>query len=613
MFQPTVITIVTLLLASASAQILQSVLDFLQQGQANLERESTNTGYEIDQFDFIIIGAGTAGCALANRLSENHEWKVLLLEAGNNENLLMDMPLMVQFLQRNSVVDWAYQTQPSNSSCMGMKHNRCNWPRGKVMGGSSVLNYMIYTRGNRQDYDRWANLGAEGWAFDDLLPYFQKLENSRVPNTDPGFAGHGGPLTVSEVEWKSEIARAFVAAGLEAGWPYVDYNGASQIGVSYMQTSTDRGRRASSNVAYLYPIKGRPNLFVRKLTMVTKIIIDRSTNTAVGVQYTSNGRKGRAYAKREVIVTAGAINSPQLLMLSGIGPKEHLEDMKIKPIVDLPVGYNLMDHTSPGALTFITNASTLSLNWIAETVVPEFIKYTDTGSGPLGSIGGFEALMFLDTDDETNDYPDIEIMQSAGSMHSIPILRQMVGLKDSIYNAMFKPLEDSNTDAFMLMPMLLHPRSRGRIMLKTRNPFRHPLIYANYFSNPDDVRVSVNGIQKCIQLMDTDAFRKIDAKLYEVPVPTCAHLGFGTDEYWGCFTRHFSFTIYHYSGTCKMGAATDPTTVVDPRLRVKGVQHLRVIDASIFPEITSGHPNSVVYMIAEKAADMIKDDWQNLG
>lgn len=603
-----------LVISVANGQLIQSLYNFLRQGEQNLQLESRDAGGDINEFDFIIVGAGTAGCAMANRLTENPNWRVLLIEAGDNENLLMDVPLMVQYLQRNSKVDWSYRTQPSNTSCLAMKDNRCNWPRGKVMGGSSVLNYMIYTRGNRRDYDRWAQLGAEGWSYDEVLPYFKKLEHSHIANADRNYAGFDGPLPVSETIWKSEMAKAFVSAGLEVGLPYVDYNGPTQIGVSYLQTSTENGRRASSNVAYLYPIQNRRNLFVRKLTTVTKILVDRSTNTITGVQYMRKGRMLTVRARKEVIVSAGAINSPQLLMLSGIGPRKHLKEMNIKTVVDLPVGYNLMDHTAPGALTFWTNATTVDIVKITQTITKEFVKFTERGDGVLGT-SGCESLIFLDLDDPTtalDGYPDIELLQTAGSLHSAPIYKTIFGIKDSVYNAYVKPLEDTRANAFMIYPMVLRPRSRGRVMLKSRQPFQHPLIFSNYLSDPYDLRVSVNGIKKTIELMNTEAMRKIDARLYDTPIPTCAHLGFATDAYWECHTRHFTFTIYHYSGTCKMGAANDPTAVVDPRLRVRGLNGLRVVDASIFPEIMSGHPNSGVYMVAEKAADMIKQDWANV-
>lgn len=606
--------ILSIFVLYTNGQLLQSVLQFLRQGEKNRQYESRSGGYDISEFDFVIVGAGTAGCVLANRLTENPDWKVLLIEAGQSENLLMDVPLVVQYLQRSRDVNWGYRPQSSNNSCLAMVDNRCLWPRGKVMGGSSVLNYMIYTRGNRRDYDNWEAMGNPGWGYDDVLPYFKKLENSRIKHASPEYAGKGGPLTVSEVEWKSDVAKSFIEAGLELGWPYVDYNGPGQIGISYLQSSTKDGRRASSNVAYLYPIKNRKNLFVRKLSQVTKILIDPKTKTAFGVQYVCNGKFHTVRARREVILSAGAINSPQLLMLSGIGPADHLKEMNIKTIVNLPVGFNLMDHAAPGALTFTTNASTLSLYKISPF---DFIQFTaGNRKSVLESIGGCEALAFLELDDPSptinpDGYPDIELLQTNGAMHSARVFPLVFGLKPSIYEAMFKQLEVDQRDAFMIYPMVLRPKSRGRIKLKSKHPLVYPLIYSGYLTDQYDVDISVKGIKKTIEMMDTAAFRKIDAKLHEVPVPTCAHLTFGSDLYWECFTRHFTFTIYHYSGTCKMGAKSDPTAVVDPRLNVKGIKNLRVVDASIFPEIMAGHPNSPVYMIAEKASDMIKEDHLN--
>ncbi len=300
-------------------------------------------------------------------------------------------------------------------------------------------------------------MGNPGWGYDDVLPYFKKLENSRIKNAAPDYVGIGGPLTVSEVGYKSDVAKAFIDAGLELGWPYVDYNGPGQIGVSYLQTSTKDGRRASSNSAYLYPIKNRKNLFVRKLSQVTKILIDPKTKTATGVQYVSNGKFHTVRARREVILSAGAINSPQLLMLSGIGPAEHLKEMNIKTIKNLPVGFNLMDHAAPGALTFTTNASTLSLYKISPF---DFIQFTaGNRNSVLESIGGCEALAFLELDDPSpninpDGYPDIELLQTNGAMHSARVFPLVFGLKPSIYEAMFKQLEMDQRDAFMVYPMV---------------------------------------------------------------------------------------------------------------------------------------------------------------
>lgn len=320
------------------------------------------------------------------------------------------------------------------------------------------LNYIeILQRGNRRDYDNWEALGNPGWSYDDVLPYFKKLEDSRIKHADPDYVGKGGPLTVSEVDWKSDVAKAFIGAGRELGWPYVDYNGAKQIGVSYLQTSTKDGRRASSNVAYLYPIKNRKNLFVRKLSQVTKILIDPITKTATGVQYVCEGKFHTVRARREVILSAGAINSPQVLMLSGVGPADHLKEMNINTIVDLPVGFNLMDHAAPGALTFTTNVSTLSLYKISPF---DFIQFTAKNrQSVLESIGGCESLAFLELDDPSptvnpDGYPDIELIQTNGGMHSARVFPLVFGLKSSIYNAMFKELEERQQNAFMIYPMV---------------------------------------------------------------------------------------------------------------------------------------------------------------
>lgn len=570
-------------LRPSNGQILSSIMDFLRRGQRHAaieDLDETKDGKR-SQFDFIVVGAGTAGCAVASRLSENPNWKVLLLEAGGQESILMDIPLIVNFLQLNNQVNWGYKTQSSNSSCLAMKNNRCHWPRGRVMGGSSVLNYMIYTRGNRRDYDEWAAMGNEGWSYNEVLHYFMKMEKTVLKNSASYMRGNSGPITVSEVPWKSKSAVHFVKAAKELGIPYVDYNGPTQVGVSYLQTNTRNGVRVSSNVGYLYPFKNRKNLFIRKMSQVTKVLIDPNTKSAYGVEYSKNGRKRTVYATKEVIMSAGAINSPQLLMLSGVGPAEHLEKMNIHPIVDLPVGHNLMDHTAPGALTIKVNVSTLGPNVLG---VQDFVDFQN-GRGKLTSVGGCESLVFMDLENQKDmdAWPDIELLQIGGSIYSFDVLRDNFNFRDDLINDMFGGLIARQTNAFMVFPMVLRPKSRGRVMLKNTNPFAYPKIYANYFTDPEghDIRVSVNGIKKLIEMLQTPSMKQINARLHKAPIPACEPFGFGTDEYWACYTRHFTFTIYHYSGTCKMGPANDSTAVVDPRLRVHGINNLRVVDASI--------------------------------
>lgn len=565
------------------SQLLSSLMGFMYHGQQNAAIEDLDEKKDgtRDKFDFIIVGAGSAGCALASRLSENPDWNVLLLEAGAQESLLMDIPLLVNFLQLNNQVNWGYKVQSSNTSCLAMRNNRCHWPRGKVMGGSSVLNYMIYTRGNRRDFDNWHSMGNSGWSYEEVLPYFLKAENNLIKSDTPYMHGIHGPITVSEVPWKSRSSKQFVKAAREMGYPYVDYNGATQIGVSFLHTSTKNGARVSSNVGYLYPVKNRKNLFIRKMSMVTKVLIDPKTQTATGVQYVKNGKYYKVYANKEVILSAGAINSPQLLMLSGIGPADHLRKMKIEPIVDLPVGFNLMDHTAAGALTIKVNVSTLGPNVLG---AEDFVAFQN-GQGPLTSVGGCESLVFLDMEHEKDldAWPDIELLQIAGSIYAFDVLRNNFNFRDDLIDEMFGELRAEQRNAFMVFPMVLRPKSRGRIMLKSKNPFVYPKIYANYFTDPDgyDLRASVNGIKKTLEMLEMPALKKINARIHKTPIPACEHHGFGTDEYWACHTRHFTFTIYHYTGTCKMGSADDKTAVVDPQLRVHGMRNLRVVDASI--------------------------------
>lgn len=593
--------------AAQDRNVILETLDFLRRGQEDVELENYDNTYNMEgEYDFIVVGAGTAGCTMAARLSENPKWKVLLLEAGGPERLIMDVPIVAHFLQLGEM-NWKYRTQPSDHACLAMNNNRCNWPRGKVMGGSSVLNYMMYTRGNRRDYDRWEELGNEGWGFDDVLPYFKKYEGSSVPDADNDMVGRQGPVKISYVNWRSAIADAFVEAAQQDGLKYRDYNGHIQTGVAYLHTTTRNATRWSSNRSYLYPLKGkRKNLHVKKNALVTKVLIDPVTKTAYGVMVHADGHEHKILARREVILTAGAINTPQLLMLSGVGPAKHLKEVGIKPIMDLAVGFNLQDHTAP-AVTFTTNATSLHFEDFAQ---PNWLNRFNRQEGPYGSPGGCEAIAFWDLDhpEMEDGWPDIELFMVGGSMSSNPAISRGFGLKKSIYDSMFAEIEERNLNAFMIFPMILRPKSRGRIMLKSTDPFKYPLIYANYFSHPYDVDISVRGLLKAISLMNQDGFKKIDAKMWDKRVPTCKQHEFASRGYWECYVKHFTFTIYHYSGTAKMGPKTDRAAVVDPRLRVYGIKNLRVADASIMPEIMSGHPNGPVFMIAEKAADMIKED-----
>ncbi|XP_067015342.2 glucose dehydrogenase [FAD, quinone] [Anabrus simplex] len=397
-------------------------------------------------------------------------------------------------------------------------------------------------------------------------------------------------------------------AGREMGQNVVDYNGPTQVGFSYLQSTTKNGTRWSSSRAFLHPAKDRQNLHVKKRARVTKILIDPTTKTAYGVQFRKNGRLYTVRAKREVILSAGAVNSPQLLMISGIGPKKHLDDLKIPVIQNLKVGYNLMDHIAKGGLTFVIN-DTVSLRTDSIfTRTENYVEYLAFHQGPM-SIVGCEALAFYDFKDPDNPdgYPDMELLFQSGSIVSERSLRRIFGITDELYDAVYKPIENEHT--WMVLPMLMRPKSKGRIMLRSADPADKPLIYHNYLSHPEDVETIIKGINKSIELSRTNAFQNFASRLHDIPIPGCKQHVFGSDQYWECATRHLTFTMYHQSGTCKMGPRSDKSAVVDPRLRVHGVKNLRVIDASIMPEIPTAHTNGPTFMIAEKGADMIKEDW----
>lgn len=448
-----------------------------------------------------------------------------------------------------------------------------------------------------------------GWSADEVFKYFLKSENTNISFPDRGFHQKGGLLSISESPYKSVLAQSFVQSGYELGYPVRDLNGEHQIGFNFHQLTMKNGLRHSTNVAFLHPIHKRKNLFIKKKSHVTRILFDATGRQAIGVEYYRRNKKYRVFARKEVIISAGAINSPQLLMLSGIGPKAHLTSKGINVLRDLQVGRNLMDHVALGGLTFIVNdtSSIQSERLLANANnLHDFLKYH---KGPISIPGGTEALAFFDLNrpNDIDGHPDLELLFINGAVSSDETLKKSFGITDKVYNRVFKNTEQLNT--YMIFPMIMRPKSKGWIELKDRNPFRYPAIHPNYFSDERDLDVIVAGVRKSEQLSQMNAFKRIDATLWEEPIPGCEHFQFNSDDYWKCAVRHLTFTIYHLSGTCKMGPIGDPTAVVDPRLRVHGLKGLRVIDASIMPEIVSAHTNAPTIMIGEKGSDIIKEDW----
>ncbi|XP_055850493.1 glucose dehydrogenase [FAD, quinone]-like [Episyrphus balteatus] len=564
-------------------------------------------------FDFIIVGGGSAGCVLANRLSENPRWSVLLIEAGGNENIVHDMPILAPNLQKTDS-DWQYKTTPQENACYGMRNRQCSFPHGKVLGGSSSINYMYYTRCNMRDYDNWAALGNYGWSFPEVFPYFLRSEGAHLKGLEQSlWHNRTGEQSVEFVEFKSEIAKYFVKGAQDAGLKSVDYNGYLQLGVSFAQATIRNGHRASSAKSFIEPIRQiRRNLRVINFSTVIKINIDPTTLTAYGVEYVYRDIMYSVRSRKETILSAGALHSPQLLMLSGVGPGENLERVGIPQLVELPVGQILYDQVSHFGPVFTTNTtgSTLLENTITQKDLDQY--FAGSSATRISSTAGFETIAFLRThnSDTPTDVPNIEIAMGAVSLASDggKVIKEAGNFHDDIYQKAFSELE--NRDHFITFPLLLYPKSKGNIWLRDQNPFSPPEINPNFLKEQEDVELLLEGIKEAIRIAETPSMQKINATLWKRNVPGCDDLEFATDDYWRCSIRVLSYNIYHYIGTCKMGPDRDPMAVVSPQLKVRGVRRLRVVDNSVVPSMPAGHTYAVAVMIAEKAADLIEKEWE---
>ncbi|XP_067015417.1 glucose dehydrogenase [FAD, quinone] [Anabrus simplex] len=571
-----------------------------------LEFHQVNQGNKADVYDFIIVGAGSAGCVVANRLSNIKEWKILLLEAGQEEPAVASVPAMASMLQRSSI-DWNYRTRPQPHACKARRNKGCGWARGKVMGGSSTINYMIYMRGHPSDYDRWAMDGNEGWSFEEVLPYFKKSERNEdedILKQSPHYHGKKGYQTVERFPYQDKNVHPLIEAWKELGYPETDQNGEDQIGVMNMQSTSRHGERLSTNRAFLEPIRHkRSNLEIQTQSHVTRVLINPETKKAYGVEYASStGQKiKQVFAKKEIILSAGSINSPKILMLSGVGPEDHLAYFNIPVIKNLPVGYNLQDHVTTDGLVFALNHTSTAAQ--PDQRIHDLYKFIDYHKGPLSATGPLQVGVFIKTSYEQEHHvPDIQYSFDTANVNDF--------LKDPTDAAETKVEPLSYYDGIMVRPILLPPKSRGLIGLNKTDPlWGDPLIFPNYFTESPDLERMVEGLQLGTALIHTKAMQHIGARIVDIPMPACAELDFGSDYYWKCVVQHYTATIFHPVGTCKMGPHWDQGAVVDPTLRVYGISNLRVIDASIMPKIVRGNTNAPTIMIGEKGADMIKQYW----
>ena len=536
---------------------------------------ASNRSSEALEFDYVIVGAGSAGCVLANRLSADGRNSVLLLEAGPKDtNLWIHVPLGYGKLFKEKTVNWMYQTEPEP----GLDGRTVFQPRGKVLGGSSSINGLLYVRGQHEDYDRWRQRGNAGWGYDDVLPYFRKAENQQ--RGADKYHGAGGPLPVSDWRHADPLSEAFVVAAAQTGIPTnPDFNGASQEGAGFFQTTTQRGRRASTAYSYLRPAKNRSNLEVETSALAQRILFDG--RRARAVEYRQGGALRTARARKEILVSSGAYNSPQLLQLSGVGPAELLKQHGIDIVLDAPgVGNDLQDHLQVRLVTRCSQPVTLNdiLNHPVRRVMAG-ARYAAFRKGPLTIAAGTSGAFF-----KTNPRlatPDIQI-------HFLPFSTDRMGEKLHSFSA------------FSASVCQLRPESRGSLRIKSADPTVPPEIRINYLATETDRTAFIEGFKILRQILAAPALKPyaVDEILPGSKVTS--------DEDILAFCRQTGSTVYHPTSTCRMG--NDPLAVVDQRLRVRGIKGLRVIDASVMPDLMSGNTNAPTIMIAEKASDMILED-----
>lgn len=534
-------------------------------------------GHRRESFDYVIVGGGSAGCALAARLSEDPNQQVLLLEAGPpDQRREIHIPAGFPSLFKTAI-DWAFHTEPEPE----LGGRRLYWPRGKVLGGCSSINAMLYIRGHRRDYDGWRELGNRGWGFADVLPYFRGGENQARGASE--WHGTGGPLEVCDPLHPNPLSHAFVAAGQELGFPLnEDFNGSEQEGVGLYQVTQKAGRRSSAAVAYLRPARRRRNLKVQTHASVRRVLFDGTR--AVGIEFQDRRGEHRVEAKREVILSAGAIGSPQLLMLSGVGPADALREQGLPVVLDAPgVGGHLQDHPVVSVICRSHLAKTLDS---AETL-GNFLRYLLLRKGPFTS-SVCEAGAFVHSGVEPAERdPDLQF-------HFVPAALRNHGF-------------DQATDqGFNFGVTLIRPRSLGSLTLRSANPADPPCIHAGYLSAPRDLAALVEGVKIARRLAHTRAFQPYFD--HEV-VPGSA---IESEAALANFVRQTLETLYHPVGTCRMGPVPqrgdEHPAVVDGELRVHGLEGLRVVDASVMPWIPAGNTNAPTLMIAEKAAAFLRRD-----
>lgn len=556
-----------------------------------------------DHFDFIVIGAGSAGSVVTNMLVKSGKWRVLVLEAGTYPAITTEIPLLFIDLATTNQI-WHYLTEPSQFSCSGLKDGSCYWPRGKLLGGCSSINAMLYIRGNKNNYNSWKKAGNEGWDYDNVLKCFK--ENEKLLPEDLQHLdtyGKDGLLPLTKYKLNETIRDILLESVKELGYPVLESEG--PIGFFESLQTIVNGTRANAAKIFLGSVSRSFKLSLVTNAHVEKILLDKKKMKAEGVKFRIGDRSIKIYADKEVILSAGALNSPQILMLSGVGPKQHLEDHGIEVIKNLKVGHNLQDHL------IYWFYSSLSDEGIKNTIVEdELYKYFAHRTGEFSKVGITNINGFISTKNSSNS-ADIQftyIFIKKNDFNSLKSFKELVNIETTV----FENLKRFNIQHHLLLTVvtLLQPKSRGKVLLRSSDPFDSPILRTGYLTDDDgeDIETMLKGIRFAEKQIKTKAFKRLNAEVLDIGIPNCRGMEFASDEYWKCAVRNLGSTLYHPVGTCKMGPASDPTSVVDSRLKVHGIKNLRVVDAGVMPVITSGNTNGPSMMIGRKAGHMILED-----
>ncbi|XP_050316274.1 glucose dehydrogenase [FAD, quinone]-like isoform X2 [Anthonomus grandis grandis] len=542
-------------------------------------------------YDYIIVGAGSAGSILANRLSKNSQDKLLLLEAGMIDNDILHIPSIGLLLQQTEF-DWQYKTVPQQNACMGLTGNVSLWPMGKIFGGTSMLNNMLYVRGHQHDYDEWFKNKSD-YSIADIWQYFKKIENDKAKSCTER------PVYLSDLTFTTILPKIMLKAAETLGYSTIEDNYNCVPGFNIPKANLYQGKRWTSADSLKWP--KRDNLSIKTSCIVEKVLF-KGNFEAYGVQYNCLGSTYKAFASKAVILSAGVVGSPKILMLSGIGPKAHLKSLGITPIINLPVGENLQDHVTTGFDLVLLNQS-LGIG-IPEMISPVSIyDYFINGAGPW-STTGCEVMAFFNTLKNFGS-PDLQfmVMPLGISEDNGHYLRRLV---DQLWSTYFSKITKKT---MTILPVLLHPKSKGSVRLASKDFKDLPLIDPQYLSDPRDVEVLLNGIKIIQRLVKTKEFQELGAEFNNLVLPECAMNKFNTKSYWECYIRHLTITAYHPVGTCKMGSRDDESAVVDFDFKVKGTNKLYVADGSVLPTQSSGNINGPIMMLAEMAADLVRKNY----